>query len=122
MPRRPSCLQRLKADDPAVRVAAAANGLAELKPLEAALQALADAPTPSDMRDGTVHRLRRGGARCARVKYGASGRGARPEDAALADQADWALSRARGDAASKPLDPAADADAVIRPATDPPGA
>jgi cyclophilin family peptidyl-prolyl cis-trans isomerase/HEAT repeat protein len=101
-------LAHLKADDPVVRVAAA-NGIGELRP-QGGAGALADAYRFGD-RDGTY--IARAAALAALAKYGAAD--AVPVlKAALADK-DWAL-RVRAAALLKTLDPATDADTVIRPA------
>jgi cyclophilin family peptidyl-prolyl cis-trans isomerase/HEAT repeat protein len=101
-------LERLKADDPVVRVAAA-NGIGEIKPPNGA-PALADAYRLGQ-RDGTY--IARAAALAALIKYGAAD--AVPVlKTALADK-DWAV-RVRAAALLKPLDPASDADALIRPA------
>ncbi len=101
-------LERLKADDPVVRVAAA-NGIGEIKPPNGAA-ALADAYRLGQ-RDGTY--IARAAALAALTKYGAAD--AVPVlKTALADK-DWAV-RVRAAALLKPLDPASNADALIRPA------
>ena len=101
-------LDRLSADDPVVRVAAA-NGIGELKPPGGAA-ALAEAYR-AGQRDGTY--IARAAALAALVKYGAEA--AVPVlKTALADK-DWAL-RVRAAALLKPLDPSTDADMQIRPA------
>jgi HEAT repeat protein/cyclophilin family peptidyl-prolyl cis-trans isomerase len=103
-------LERLKADDPVVR-AAAANGLAELKPsgAEPALVAAFDLAG----RDTTY--LARAAALAALAKYGPAAATATLRTA-LADK-DWAV-RVRAAMLLKDLDPAsaADAQAQIRPA------
>jgi HEAT repeat protein/cyclophilin family peptidyl-prolyl cis-trans isomerase len=101
-------LDRLKADDPVVRVAAA-NGIGELKPPGGA-QALAEAYR-FGQRDGTY--IARGAALSALAKYGAA-EAVPVLKTALADK-DWAL-RVRAAALLKPLDPSSDVDAQIRPA------
>jgi len=101
-------LDRLKADDPVVRVAAAA-GIGELKPPNGA-PALADAYRLGQ-RDGTY--IARAAALAALTKYGAAD--ATPVlKSALTDK-DWAV-RVRAAALLKELDPASDADVQIRPA------
>ncbi len=103
-------LERLKADDPVVRTAAA-NGLAELKPAEGSA-ALAEA-YPFGQRDTTY--IARAAALAALTKYGAAV--AMPHlKTALADK-DWAV-RVRAVALMRELDAAAAdaADATIRPA------
>jgi cyclophilin family peptidyl-prolyl cis-trans isomerase/HEAT repeat protein len=101
-------LERLKADDPVVRVAAA-NGIGEIKPPDGAA-ALA-AAYRLGQRDGTY--IARAAALAALTKYGAAD--AVPVlKTALADK-DWAV-RVRAAALLKPLDPASNADALIRPA------
>jgi cyclophilin family peptidyl-prolyl cis-trans isomerase/HEAT repeat protein len=101
-------LQRLKADDPVVRVAAA-NGIGEIRPPGGAA-ALADAYRFGE-RDGTY--IARAAALSALTKYGAAD--AVPVlKTALADK-DWAL-RVRAAALLKTLDPATDAETLIRPA------
>ena len=101
-------LERLKTDDPVVRVAAA-NGIGEIKPPNGAA-ALADAYRLGQ-RDGTY--IARAAALAALTKYGAAD--AVPVlKTALADK-DWAV-RVRAAALLKPLDPASNADALIRPA------
>ncbi len=101
-------VERLKADDPAVRVAAA-NGIGELKPPNGA-QALAEA-YQFGQRDATY--IARAAALAALAKYGATD--ATPVlRTALADK-DWAV-RVRAAALLKPLDPSGDLDAQIRPA------
>jgi HEAT repeat protein len=101
-------IERLKAEDPAVRVAAAA-GLGELKPPNG-VPALA-AAYESGQRDLTY--IARGAALSALVKYGAAA--AQPVlKSALADK-DWAI-RVRAAALLKELDPASDVALAIRPA------
>jgi len=101
-------LDRLKADDPVVR-AAAANGIGELKPTTGP-QALAEAYR-FGLRDPTY--TARAAALAALTKYGAAA--ATPVlIEALADK-DWAL-RVRAAALLKQLDPSSDVDAQIRPA------
>ena len=101
-------IERLKAEDPAVRAAAAA-GLVELKPANGA-QPLA-AAYESGQRDLTY--IARGAALSALAKYGAAA--ARPVlRSALADK-DWAI-RLRAAALLKELDPASDVALEIRPA------
>ena len=101
-------LDRLKADDPVVRVAAA-DGIGELKPTGGA-PALAEAYRLGQ-RDGTY--IARAAALGALSKYGAAEAVPVLKDA-LADK-DWAL-RVRAAALLKPLDPSTNADAQIRPA------
>ena len=106
----PVLLERLKADDPVVR-AAAATGLGTLKPANGA-QALAEAYRLGE-RDSTYSA--RAAALAAIVQYGAAA--ATPVlRTAFADK-DWAV-RVRAVTLLKQLDPAAaaDADAQIRPA------
>ena len=101
-------LDRLKADDPVVRVAAA-DGIGELKPPGGA-PALGEAYR-FGLRDGTY--IARAAALAALAKYGAAD--AVPVlKTALADK-DWAV-RVRAAALLKPLDPSTDADSAIRPA------
>ena len=101
-------LERLKADDPVVR-AAAARGLGSLKPAGGAA-ALADAYR-TGQRDPLY--VARAAALDALVKYGAAD--AKPTlEAALADK-DWAV-RVKAARLMKSLDPAADVEAQIRPA------
>ncbi len=101
-------IERLKAEDPAVRVAAAA-GLGELKPPGGAA-ALA-AAYEAGQRDPTY--IARAAALGALVKYGAAA--AQPVlRSALADK-DWAV-RVRAAALLKELDPASDVALEIRPA------
>jgi cyclophilin family peptidyl-prolyl cis-trans isomerase len=100
-------LEKLKADDPVVR-AAAANGLGELKPPEGQ-GALAEAYKSGD-RDTTY--LARAAALGALAKYGDAAR--ETLTAALQDK-DWAV-RVRAAALLEGLDPASDARARIRPA------
>ena len=103
-------IERLKADDPVVR-AAAATGLGELKPANGAA-ALAEAYRLGQ-RDSTYGA--RAAALAAIAKYGAAT--ATPVlRTALADK-DWAV-RVRAAMLLKQLDPAAaaDVDAQIRPA------
>ena len=105
-----SCSQRLKAEDPAVR-AAAATGLGEIKPPNGE-QALAEA-YQFGQRDPRIRRERRRSPRSS--KYGAAA--ATPVlRTALADK-DWAV-RLRAAMLLKELDPSAsaDVDAQIRPA------
>jgi cyclophilin family peptidyl-prolyl cis-trans isomerase/HEAT repeat protein len=108
-------LQKLKADDPVVRVAAA-NGVGEVKP-EGGAQALADAYKFGE-RDGTY--IARGAALAALAKFGAAAAVPVLKEA-LADK-DWAL-RVRAAQLVKTLvppanggPPLADADTAIRPA------
>jgi cyclophilin family peptidyl-prolyl cis-trans isomerase len=101
-------LERLKADDPVVRVAAA-HGIGELKPAGGA-PALADAYR-AGQRDGTY--IARAAALGALAKYGAA-EAVPVLKMALADK-DWAV-RVRAAALLKPLDPSTDVDAEIRPA------
>lgn len=101
-------LERLNADDPAVR-AAAADGIGEVRPANGAA-ALADA-YKFGQRDPTY--IARAAALGALTKYGAAE--ATPVlTLALADK-DWAV-RVRAAALIKQLDPNADVDAKIRPA------
>ena len=101
-------LDRLKAEDPVVRVAAA-NGMGELKPANGA-QALAEAYR-FGQRDATY--IARAAAIAALTRYGADA--ATPVlKEALTDK-DWAV-RVRAAALLKQLDPSIDADAQIRPA------
>jgi HEAT repeat protein/cyclophilin family peptidyl-prolyl cis-trans isomerase len=101
-------LDRLKAEDPVVRVAAA-NGMGELKPANGA-QALAEAYR-FGQRDATY--VARAAAIAALTRYGADA--ATPVlKEALTDK-DWAV-RVRAAALLKQLDPSIDADAQIRPA------
>jgi cyclophilin family peptidyl-prolyl cis-trans isomerase/HEAT repeat protein len=101
-------VERLKADDPAVR-AAAAHGVGELKP-SAGPQALAEA-YQFGQRDTTY--IARAAALTALARYGAAV--ATPVlKTALADR-DWAV-RVRAVTLLKELDPSIDASADIRPA------
>ncbi len=101
-------LERLKADDPAVRAAAAA-AVAELKPADGA-QALA-AAYELGQRDLTY--IARAAALAALVKYGAADAAALLRTA-LSDK-DWAV-RVRAAALLKELDPSSDVALQIRPA------
>ena len=101
-------IERLKADDPVVRVAAA-NGIGELKP-HAGAEALAEAYR-FGQRDGTY--IARAASLAVLTKYGVEA-AAPVLKTALADK-DWAL-RVRAAALLKTLDPSSDADAQIRPA------
>jgi cyclophilin family peptidyl-prolyl cis-trans isomerase len=103
-------LERLKADDPAVR-AAAADGIGELKPANGA-PALAEA-YQTGQRDAIY--TARTAALAALTKYGAAA-AAPVLETALADK-DWAV-RVRAAMLLKEIDPAAGAtaDARIRPA------
>jgi cyclophilin family peptidyl-prolyl cis-trans isomerase/HEAT repeat protein len=101
-------LERLKADDPAVRAAAAA-AVAELKPADGA-QALA-AAYELGQRDLTY--IARAAALAALVKYGAADAAAVLR-MALSDK-DWAV-RVRAAALLKELDPSSDVALQIRPA------
>jgi cyclophilin family peptidyl-prolyl cis-trans isomerase len=101
-------LDRLEADDPVVRVAAA-NGVGELKPANGA-QALAEAYR-FGQRDAPY--IARAAAIAALTRYGAAA--ATPVlKEALTDK-DWAV-RVRAAALLKQLDPSSDADVQIRPA------
>jgi cyclophilin family peptidyl-prolyl cis-trans isomerase/HEAT repeat protein len=111
LPDAPTILvERLKADDPAVR-AAAANGLSELQPVNAAA-ALADA-YQAGTRDATY--IARAAALGALAKYGLA-EAAPTLKAALADK-DWAV-RVRAANLLNELDPssAASVNAQMRPA------
>ena len=101
-------LERLKADDPAVRAAAAA-AVAELKPADGA-PALA-AAYELGQRDLTY--IARAAALAALVKYGAADAAALLTTA-LSDK-DWAV-RVRAAALLKELDPSSDVALQIRPA------
>ncbi len=100
-------LERLKADDPAVR-AAAANGIGELKPPNA-VAALADA-YEFGLRDSTY--IARAAALSALVQFGAEVQPILTQ--ALADK-DWAV-RVRAATLLKQLEPSSDAAMQIRPA------
>ena len=101
-------LERLKADDPAVR-AAAANAIGDLRPAGGAA-ALVDAYT-FGLRDTSY--IARAAAIAALTKYGAAD--ARPVlDTALADK-DWAV-RVRAASLLKQIDPSSDNALKIRPA------
>ena len=101
-------LERLKADDPAVRAAAAA-AVAELKPAAGA-QALAAA---YELAQGDATYIARAAALAALVKYGAADAAAVLRTA-LSDK-DWAV-RVRAAALLKELDPSSDVTLQIRPA------
>ena len=101
-------LERLKAEDPVVRVAAA-NGMGELKPASGP-QALAEAYR-FGQRDSTY--VARAAALAAIAKYGAAAATPLLQEA-LTDK-DWAV-RVRAAALLKQLDPSSDVDGQIRPA------
>jgi cyclophilin family peptidyl-prolyl cis-trans isomerase/HEAT repeat protein len=101
-------LERLKADDPAVR-AAAANGIGELKPPDG-VAALA-AAYAFGQRDAIY--TARAAALAALVKYGAAE--AQPVLTTALNDRDWAV-RVRAAMLLKQLDPASDAALQIRPA------
>jgi HEAT repeat protein/cyclophilin family peptidyl-prolyl cis-trans isomerase len=100
-------MERLKADDPAVR-AAAANGIGELKPPNAAA-ALADA-YEFGLRDSTY--IARAAALAALAQFGAEAQPLLTQ--ALADK-DWAV-RVRAATLLKQLEPSSDAAIQMRPA------
>ena len=101
-------LERLRADDPVVR-AAAANGIAELRPPDGAA-ALA-AAYAFGQRDAIY--TARAAALAALVAYGAAE--ARPVLTTALNDKDWAV-RVRAARLLKQLDPASDAALQIRPA------